>query len=157
MLHLLIGTDWTACRDEILARVSRDVKAGLGGRILMVPELISHEMERQLCRTAGDTASRYAEVLSFTYQEEKDRDYIAITKGPLTLGADSRIGKPADSVFDFAFDSNKLIYEKVESRELDCMVMYSFKDKNGNDIRLVDYASTGKDWKSTVAAWMKTK
>ena len=66
MLHLLIGTDWTACRDEILARISRDVKAGQGGRILMVPELISHEMERQLCRTAGDTASRYAEVLSFT-------------------------------------------------------------------------------------------
>ena len=91
------------------------------------------------------------------YQEEKDSDYIAITKGPLTLGADSRLGKSADSVFDFAFDSNKLIYEKVESRELDCMVMYSFKDKNGNDIRLVDYASTGKDWKSTVAAWMKTK
>jgi DUF1680 family protein len=90
------------------------------------------------------------------YQEEKDRDYIAITKGPLTLGADSRLGRSADSVFDFAFEANELIYDKVESRELDCMVMYSFKDKNGNDIRLVDYASTGKDWKSTVAAWLKT-
>ncbi len=32
----------------------------------MVPELISHEMERKLCEVAGDTASRYAEVLSFT-------------------------------------------------------------------------------------------
>ena len=66
MLHLLIGTDWTANRDEILSRISRDVKEEKGGRILMVPELISHETERRLCAWAGDTASRFAEVLSFT-------------------------------------------------------------------------------------------
>ena len=66
MLHLLIGTDWTANRDEILSRISRDVKEEKGGRILMVPELISHETERRLCTWAGDTASRFAEVLSFT-------------------------------------------------------------------------------------------
>ncbi|MBO5130036.1 MAG: PD-(D/E)XK nuclease family protein [Oscillospiraceae bacterium] len=66
MLHLLLGTDWTACRDEILGRISRDVKEEKGGRILMVPELISHETERRLCAAAGDTASRFAEVLSFT-------------------------------------------------------------------------------------------
>ena len=66
MLHLLLGTDWTACRDEVLARISRDVKNEKGGRILMVPELISHDTERRLCAAAGDTASRFAEVLSFT-------------------------------------------------------------------------------------------
>ena len=66
MLHLLLSTDWTACRDEILARISRDVKEEKGGRVLMVPELISHETERRLCAAAGDTASRFAEVLSFT-------------------------------------------------------------------------------------------
>ena len=66
MLHLLLGTDWTANRDEILRRISRDVKAQKKNRILMVPELISHETERRLCMAAGDTASRYAEVLSFT-------------------------------------------------------------------------------------------
>ena len=66
MLHLLIGTDWTANRDEILSRISRDVKEEKGGRILMVPELISHETERRLCTWAGDTSSRFAEVLSFT-------------------------------------------------------------------------------------------
>ena len=66
MLHLLLGTDWTANRDEILRRISRDVQEGKGNRILMVPELISHEMERRLCTAAGDTVSRYAEVLSFT-------------------------------------------------------------------------------------------
>ena len=66
MLHLLIGTDWTANRDEILSRISRDVKEEKGNRILLVPELVSHEMERHLCSWAGDTASRFAEVLSFT-------------------------------------------------------------------------------------------
>lgn len=66
MLHLLLGTDWTANRDEILRRIGNDVKNEKKNRILMVPELISHEMERQLCIWAGDTASRFAEVLSFT-------------------------------------------------------------------------------------------
>ncbi len=66
MLRLLLGRDWTANRSEILSRISKDVRNGLGGRILMVPELISHDTERRLCATAGDTASRYAEVLSFT-------------------------------------------------------------------------------------------
>ena len=66
MLHLLIGTDWTRNRDAILARLADDVHTRREGRILMVPELISHETERALCRFAGDTASRYAEVLSFT-------------------------------------------------------------------------------------------
>lgn len=32
----------------------------------MVPELISHDTERRLAAAAGDTASRYAQVLSFT-------------------------------------------------------------------------------------------
>ncbi len=66
MLHLLLGKDWTANRDEILRRIGQDVKEEKGGRILMVPELISHETERRLCIAAGDTASRFAEVLSFT-------------------------------------------------------------------------------------------
>ena len=66
MLTLLIGTDWTANRQEILRRISMDVRQKQGGRILMVPELISHDTERRLCAAAGDTASRYAEVLSFT-------------------------------------------------------------------------------------------
>ena len=66
MLRLLLGKDWTANRDVILDRISRDVRNGQGNRILMVPELISHETERRLCVAAGDTASRYAEVLSFT-------------------------------------------------------------------------------------------
>ena len=66
MLQLLLGRDWTANRDAILNHIAEDVRHRQPGRILMVPELISHDTERRLCMAAGDTASRYAEVLSFT-------------------------------------------------------------------------------------------
>ena len=66
MVHLLLGKDWTANTDEIYRRIAQDVHNRQGNRILMVPELISHEAERNLCQAAGDIASRYAEVLSFT-------------------------------------------------------------------------------------------
>ena len=66
MLHIVLGRDWTANRDEILSRIASDVHNRKGNRILIVPELISHEMERKLCAVAGDTSSRYAEVLSFS-------------------------------------------------------------------------------------------
>ncbi len=66
MLTLLLGSDWVANRNEILGRISADVKAQQGHRILLVPELISHDTERRLAAAAGDTASRFAEVLSFT-------------------------------------------------------------------------------------------
>ena len=66
MLHLLLGKDWTANQAAVLSRIAEDVRCRRPGRILMVPELISHETERALCLAAGDTASRYAEVLSFS-------------------------------------------------------------------------------------------
>lgn len=66
MLTLILGTDWTANRDEILKRLASDVADRKGNRILLVPELISHDMERRLCTVAGDTSSRYAEVTTFS-------------------------------------------------------------------------------------------
>ena len=66
MLTLLYGRDWTANRDHILMQIARDVREKKTGRILLVPELISHDTERRLASVAGVTASRYAEVLSFT-------------------------------------------------------------------------------------------
>ncbi len=75
MLTLLIGTDWLANRNEILKRIARDVHNRQGNRILLVPELISHESERLLSCAAGDTSSRYAEVLSFTRLVRRVSDY----------------------------------------------------------------------------------
>ena len=78
MLELLLGTDWTVNTDEILRRISGDVAAERGGRILLVPELISHDMERRLCAAAGDTASRFAEVLSFTRLAQRVSDSMGV-------------------------------------------------------------------------------
>ena len=66
MLKILIGTDWVENRKRILSELSKDVTGGKSGRVLLVPELISHDMERRLCAEAGNTTSRYAEVLSFS-------------------------------------------------------------------------------------------
>ena len=66
MLTLLLGTDWTVNRAAILDMIAQDVADKKRDRILIVPELISHDMERRLCATAGDTTSRFAEVLTFT-------------------------------------------------------------------------------------------
>lgn len=65
MLTILMSKDWVTCRNEILSRIAADVNNQQSGRILLVPELISHDTERRLCTAAGDTASRFAEVLSF--------------------------------------------------------------------------------------------
>ena len=65
MLRLMLSTDWIAGREAILEQVSGAVRERRSNQILMVPELISHDTERRLCTAAGDTASRYAEVLSF--------------------------------------------------------------------------------------------
>ena len=66
MLTILIGTDWTQNRAAILQKISADIHKQLPNRILLVPELISHDTERRLCQIAGNTSSRFAEVLSFT-------------------------------------------------------------------------------------------
>ena len=66
MLHLVLGTDWKRNRDTILNRIAKDVANCRENIVLIVPELISHDTERRLCAAAGDAASRYAEVLSFS-------------------------------------------------------------------------------------------
>lgn len=76
MLTLLLGRDWTANRNEILSRIAEDVKQRKENRILMVPELISHDTERRLAAVAGDTASRYAQVLSFTRLARRVSDIV---------------------------------------------------------------------------------
>ena len=78
MLELILGKDWTANTDAILARVAQDVRNRRDGRIILVPELVSHDMERRLCAAAGDTASRYAEVLSFTRLARRVSDSVGV-------------------------------------------------------------------------------
>ncbi len=66
MLTLIMGTDWKANSREIMNRIAGCVARQQGNQILIVPELISFETERNLCIYAGNSASRFAQVLSFT-------------------------------------------------------------------------------------------
>ena len=75
MLTLLLGTDWVANRDTVLDLVTRDVTSQKGRRVLLVPEHISHDMERRLSAAAGDTSSLYAEVVSFTRMVRSVSDF----------------------------------------------------------------------------------
>lgn len=79
MLQLILGTDWVANRNLILSMLTDDVKNRRENRILMVPELISHDTERRLCDAAGDTTGRYAEVLSFSRLTRRVAEYTGIS------------------------------------------------------------------------------
>lgn len=82
MLKLLLGKDWTVNRDEFLTRIAEDVRNQRSGVILLVPELISHDMERRMCAAAGDTCCRFAEVLSFTRLCRRVSDYVGAAPEP---------------------------------------------------------------------------
>ncbi len=77
MLTLLLGTDWIANRDKVLGMIAQDVSNEKTGVVYMVPELVSHDTERRLCAVAGDTASRFAEVLTFTRLAKRVADSAA--------------------------------------------------------------------------------
>lgn len=79
MLTLLLGPDWIKNRNRVLEEIAADVAAEKGNRILIVPELISHDTERRLCMAAGDTCSRFAEVLSFSRLVKRVADYDGCT------------------------------------------------------------------------------
>ena len=79
MLTILYGSDWTENRNEILRRIAQDVALEKGNRILIVPELISHDTERRLAQVAGDTSSRFAQVLSFTRLGRRVMDLVGNT------------------------------------------------------------------------------
>ena len=113
MLRLLLGTDWVQVRQEILHRIAEDVKGRKGGRILMVPELISHDTERRLCAAARDTASRYAEVLSFSRLAGRVADSIGVPAQPC-MDAGGRLVAMAAAAR--MLSSRLKAYAKVETK-----------------------------------------
>lgn len=66
MLNLILSPSWRENRQVLLEKLCGEIAGGQNGCILLVPEQISHDTERELCALAGDTASRCAEVLSFS-------------------------------------------------------------------------------------------
>ncbi|MBR6766686.1 MAG: glycoside hydrolase family 127 protein, partial [Clostridia bacterium] len=87
------------------------------------------------------------------FHKPEEDDYVCLMRGPITLAADSRMGKDADSVFDFE-PVGELCADAEIVPGVDCMVKMAFTDKNGEEFHLVDYASAGRDWETTIAAWL---
>lgn len=84
MLTLLAGRAKTGKSQAVLDHIA----ARPGGRdqILLVPEHASHQAEVDLCRTCGDSASRFAEVLSFRRLSDR---VLSITGGAARVTLDA--------------------------------------------------------------------
>jgi hypothetical protein len=89
------------------------------------------------------------------YHSPEFDDYICLARGPVTLAADSAMGKRADSVFSFVKDGEGIRNELLDSKEE--IVKLKFTSEDGKPFTLIDYSSAGKDWKTTIAAWLPTK
>ena len=76
MLRVLYGRAGTGKTGALFSEIAAAVRAHEGGRVLIVPEQYSHECERELCRVCGDSASLYAEVLSFTGLARRTADEV---------------------------------------------------------------------------------
>lgn len=105
------------------------------------------------------TATGYLSGAKEVRHEESDDRYVCLARGPITLAADSRTGKPADSIFTFARNADgTLVCEPSQDTEIcngsTALIRCEFKDENGAPFSLVDYGSAGRDWKTVIAAWL---
>jgi len=89
------------------------------------------------------------------FHQSEDDCYVAVTRGPLVLAADSRTGKAADSAFEPTRNAELTDAEIVPGES--CVVKMAFTPESGESYQLVDYASAGKDWQTLIAAWLPTK
>ncbi|MBO5253487.1 MAG: glycoside hydrolase family 127 protein [Clostridia bacterium] len=89
------------------------------------------------------------------FHRPEEDNYVAVTRGPLTLAADSRTGKPAGSVFSVPNTAVPGVNEITDG--VPCMVRMEFTAPDGERFSLVDYASAGLDWETEIAAWLPTK
>ena len=85
---------------------------------------------------------------------DSDDNYFAVTRGPLTLGADSRTGKALSSGFSISGEGE--ISDNVIEDDVPCLLKMKFTAEDGEEFYLVDYAHAGRDWKSEIAAWLPT-
>ena len=66
MLRLILGRAGTGKTALLFSEIAARCARRQSGSFLIVPEQYSHEAERELAQRGGDTASLYAEVLSFS-------------------------------------------------------------------------------------------
>lgn len=105
--------------------------------------------------TSKNGAGFHAALPRTVYHQEEEDHYVAVTRGPLTLAADGRTGKNADSVFDVK--PGAVRKGSTFANGIPCLLNLEFTDGKGEKFTLIDYASAGRDWDTTIAAWLPTK
>ncbi|MBE6732667.1 MAG: hypothetical protein E7561_01550 [Ruminococcaceae bacterium] len=90
------------------------------------------------------------------YSPEQD-NYVCLTRGPLVLGADSRLDKDINSVFSPLIKDGKAISVDSNKANFPVDVCQEITAEDGTTFTLVDYKSCGRDWESYICAWLKTK
>ena len=103
-----------------------------------------------------NSPGQFAEVSKKEVKHEAADDrYFAVLRGPLTLAADSRMGKAADSLFSLPARATPVEGEILPG--VPCLVRLHIEPADGEPYDLVDYASAGRDWKTMIAAWLPTE
>lgn len=67
MLKILLGKARAGKTAAIMEEISNSVQNQVGNQVLLVPDQYSHEAERELAESCGDSASIYAEVMTFDW------------------------------------------------------------------------------------------
>jgi hypothetical protein len=90
----------------------------------------------------------------------EDDYFVSLSRGPITLCADSKMGKDANEEFTFEMKDGKPVYDKCPDRDIydgrNCLIKCEFTGADGKKFHLIDYASAGKDWQTDIAAWLPT-
>lgn len=93
-------------------------------------------------------------------QKAEELKYLSLQRGPIVFGVDSRLGKAADAVFDLDLESAEILDGATDAQTkqagINATIVCRLKEKNGDPVTLVDYASAGRDWKTDIAAWLRT-
>lgn len=101
--------------------------------------------------------SHVATAMQVRHRDEDDR-YISLSRGPLTLAADSRMGKDAASMFSFRNENGNIVHRVCDVNEIvpgkTSLIKCEFYSESGEIFYLIDYASAGRDWKTEIAAWL---
>ena len=83
--------------------------------------------------------------------------HAALTRGPIVLATDGRLGLDVDAPVDILDDDG--IVNATPSDEHDILKQCEFKipTKDGGSFNVIDYGHAGRDWGVKYAAWLPTK
>lgn len=125
---------------------------------IRVTKPIVWETDR-VCTKSVVTPTGYNAVFEEVRHSPADDAYISLSRGPVVMAADSRMGKAADSCFTFRTTDGVPVCKisedlKITSDET-CLVHGVFTDEAGKEFSLIDYGSAGHDWDTVIAAWLQ--